>query len=178
MKILDKCKQKNKCCIVVGTITRLLMVRLNGTPLPWLEMRLGEIQNDEAPLNYLCFKLDEKRRYYIPLGWGGWTVAKRLLLMCNPMAVRSNHTLFLYNHRIKWEITDRWPATEGGNDDSEDNLANGDAFLTYHEEEIELARITQLENVCMTELPNYTTDDEDIEDDAAHYNSDDSDYND
>lgn len=178
VKVLDKHQHKNNCCIIVGTITRLLTVQLNGTPTQWLEMWLGEIQWNAVPLDYLRFKLDEKHRYYIPLGWCGWTVAKCLLLMIDPLAPKSNCTLFLYNHRIKWEITDRWPTSvQSASDDNNyyDNtaeyfLAADDTF--YNAEEMELARVTQLENTCWPEL----SDEAEEDDDAACYNPNDSDY--
>jgi len=100
---------KNRCCVVAGTITQLLTVQLNGSPTSWLEMWLGEIQTTDTPLNYLCFELKEKQQCYIPQGWGCWTVAKQILLMLDPTAPKSNRTHYVYNHRIKWEITDRWP---------------------------------------------------------------------
>jgi hypothetical protein len=70
------------------------------------EMRLGQFQRTATGQRYLRFKLSA-RRFYIPLGWNDWTVAKHISLVPDP----TQQTLTLYNHRVKWNITDRWPTS-------------------------------------------------------------------
>jgi hypothetical protein len=49
-----------------------------------------------------------KARFYVPLGWAEWSVACRISLPQD----KTSPQLHLYNDRMTWQITDRWP-TEG-----------------------------------------------------------------
>jgi hypothetical protein len=61
--------------------------------LMWVELYLGQIQHT-GPQDFLCFKMGIWC-FYLPLGWGGWTMAKCVLLMQDP--TNSKGSIFCYN---------------------------------------------------------------------------------
>jgi hypothetical protein len=84
--------------VVIGKIARLLTIECDGRARPWLELELGELAGFRD--GFLEFRFGA-RRFYLPFGWNGWTVAKRVHL------VRQRNGV-VYNHRVRWHIGDRW----------------------------------------------------------------------
>ncbi len=107
--------------IVVGRISRLLSLKHRGQPLAWLEVCLAQHVPDRHPL-FIGFKLSEAR-YYVPLGWGGWTVARRISLPIDFI----NSQYRIYNYRMLWLMADQWPPGREGvasiGDDAEEDDA-------------------------------------------------------
>jgi hypothetical protein len=104
-----------------------------------MEMRLGQFQHRATGQRFLRFKLTT-RRYYLPLGWQGWTVAKRISLIPDPL----RRQLTLFNHRVKWNIADRWPTSwssttgdEGGGYDNAGEYSDHDTDEELSAEEDE-----------------------------------------
>jgi hypothetical protein len=97
-----------------------------------MEMRLGQFQHGATGQRYLRFKLST-RRYYVPLGWKNWTVAKRISLVPYPMRLQ----LVLCNHRVKWNIEDRWPTSWSGTTDGDEDEDNGGSDEEYSPDEDE-----------------------------------------
>ena len=69
-------QQDDHVNVVVANITRVIMFTSSG---PWLEVELGESQ---TPSSWLRFKFSEAR-YYVPLGWNEWSVARWISLPIN-----------------------------------------------------------------------------------------------
>jgi hypothetical protein len=67
-----------------------------GAMQPWMELRLGEALGVN-PIGFHCFKLGDTC-YYLPLGWHGWTVARRVDLSHGPLAC----PMMVIDHRLKW----------------------------------------------------------------------------
>lgn len=92
--------------VVVGKITRILTIQAIGeaTKQPWLELLLGEKQ-EAGTGRFPRFKMGEAR-YYVPLGWHGWSIARRIGLCADP----TNRGMVLYNYRMVWYLGDKWPS--------------------------------------------------------------------
>jgi hypothetical protein len=89
--------------VAVGKVTRFLSMEFDGETWPWMELVLGEHLNN-TDLDYMCFAFGATR-CYVPLGWGGWTVARRVSLARDP----TNPRCTLINHRVRWYLGDQWP---------------------------------------------------------------------
>jgi hypothetical protein len=74
-----------------------------GVMQPWMELRLGQPLGLNQ-IGYHGFRFGDTC-YYLPLGWHGWTVARRVSLAHDHLA----HTVTVINHRLKWYIGDQWP---------------------------------------------------------------------
>ncbi len=111
-------QSEEKRWVVVGIISRILTIRCNSKTLPWLELQLGELK---WPPNgrFLQFKFGNGR-YYLPLGWNGWTIARRISLSTDPTTKRT-----IYNYRAKWFLGDRWPGCEY-EEGREEDMEEGD----------------------------------------------------
>lgn len=125
----------------LGTITRFLTVCVDGAPRPWLELRLGLLQPrppGTSALPYLHFKLTQQR-YYIPYGvWCGWSVARRVLLMADPLHKGG----LILNHRLKYQIQDRWPTASDFGASTTEAANDADGERRGHE----------LEDECFSDL--------------------------
>jgi hypothetical protein len=97
-------------CIVVGRVRRLLTITCSPLDVQsdgdtqvwddtraWLELHLYD---DNGQLDEFHKFKSSKRCYYVPLGWGGWTVAKRVSVV----HLRESCVL---NHRVEWDISDQ-----------------------------------------------------------------------
>lgn len=60
--------------VAVGKITQFLSIKCDGETWPWMELELGK-RLDDTDLGYMHFVLGATQ-CYVPLGWGGWTVAR------------------------------------------------------------------------------------------------------
>ncbi|ELR14995.1 uncharacterized protein ACA1_211490, partial [Acanthamoeba castellanii str. Neff] len=91
-------------CVVIGRISRLLRIACDNVVKAWVELELGDLRGVSD--GFLEFRLSQ-RWFYLPFGWNGWTVAKRVHLM-------QQHAGLLYNHRIRWHLGDRWATPASG----------------------------------------------------------------
>lgn len=107
--------------VVVARIARVLSIEHKGERMPWLEVCFAQRVLDRHWL-FLSFKMREAR-FYVPLGWGGWTIARRISLRAD----YSNVQYHLYNHRTLWLLADRWPpGRESRLEDNRDNEGEAD----------------------------------------------------
>jgi hypothetical protein len=79
-----------------------------GQRAAWLEVCFAQRVPERRAL-FISFKQSEAR-YYVPLGWGGWTIARRISLPVDFI----NSQYRIYNHRMLWQIADRWPPGREG----------------------------------------------------------------
>jgi hypothetical protein len=93
--------------VVLGQISRLLTVECQNETKPWIEIKLSKKQPSKA--GFLRFK-ESAILYYIPLGWNGWTIAKRAFI-CGDPTTRGET---IYNHRVKWQLADQWASSRSG----------------------------------------------------------------
>ncbi|ELR24549.1 uncharacterized protein ACA1_171220 [Acanthamoeba castellanii str. Neff] len=99
--ILDESETQ---CVVIGRISRLLRIACDNVVKAWVELELGDLRGVSD--GFLEFRLSQ-RRFYLPFGWNGWTVAKRVHLV-------QQHAGLLYNHRVRWHLGDRWATPASG----------------------------------------------------------------
>ncbi|ELR18688.1 uncharacterized protein ACA1_394540 [Acanthamoeba castellanii str. Neff] len=99
--ILDESKTQ---CVVIGRISRLLHIACDNVVKAWVELELGDLRSVSD--GFLKFWLSQ-RRFYLPFGWNGWTVTKRVHLV-------QQHAGLLYNHHIRWHLGDRWATPASG----------------------------------------------------------------
>lgn len=84
--------------IMVGKVCRFLKINCDDRVRPWVELKLGELHHFHD--GFLKFHFSE-RRFYLPLRWNHWTVAKRVHLVPQRGCV-------IHNHRVLWHLGDRW----------------------------------------------------------------------
>ncbi|ELR13517.1 uncharacterized protein ACA1_247210 [Acanthamoeba castellanii str. Neff] len=99
--ILDESETQ---CVMIGRISRLLRIACDNVVKAWVELELGDLRGVSD--GFLEFRLSQ-RRFYLPFGWNGWTVAKRVHLV-------QQHAGLLYNHRVRWHLGDRWATPASG----------------------------------------------------------------
>jgi hypothetical protein len=92
--ILDDVTQR----VVIGKVSRFLLIKCDNMVQPWVELTLGELDHFFEGFQEFQFG---QRRFYLPLGWNSWTIAKRVHL------VPLQHSV-VYNHRVRWHLGDMW----------------------------------------------------------------------
>ncbi|ELR11843.1 uncharacterized protein ACA1_363430 [Acanthamoeba castellanii str. Neff] len=73
--ILNKSKTQR---VMIRRISQLLRITCDNKVRPWVELELGDLRGVSD--GFLEFGLSQ-RRFYLPFGWNGWTVAKRVHLV-------------------------------------------------------------------------------------------------
>ncbi|ELR12033.1 uncharacterized protein ACA1_353350 [Acanthamoeba castellanii str. Neff] len=99
--ILDESKTQH---VMIRRISCLLCIACDNVVKVWVELELGDLCGVSD--GFLEFRLSQ-RRFYLPFGWNGWTITKRVHLM-------QQHAGLLYNHRVRWHLGDRWATPASG----------------------------------------------------------------
>ncbi len=112
-RLLQRWQLDDHSNIMLANITHVLTFAKSDPP--WLEVELGE---SEAPSSsWLRFEMS-KARYYVPLGWNEWSVARRISLPIDNV----HRGLHIYNRRMTWQIEDRWPTDPRGDSKADTDM--------------------------------------------------------